>query len=68
VSELPEDGTVVPKHVGVITDYTNVYVVCALVGSFSILQQSLVGQGLLIIDASLSHTFRHTLDRTPLDE
>jgi len=32
-------------------------------------QEPLVGQGLLIIEASRSHTFRHTqLNRTPLDE
>jgi hypothetical protein len=32
-------------------------------------QQPLVGQGLFNIEASLSHSFRHTtLDRIPLDE
>jgi len=27
--EIPENGTVVPKHVGVMKDCTTVYVVCA---------------------------------------
>jgi hypothetical protein len=36
---------------------------------FPMTQQPLVGQGLLIIEASRSHSFRHTtLGRTPLDE
>jgi hypothetical protein len=29
VKELPEDGTVVPKHAGVTQDYYTAYVVCA---------------------------------------
>ena len=37
--------------------------------SFSMAPQPLVGQGLLIVDASLSRSVRHTtLCRTPLDE
>jgi len=37
--------------------------------SFFLLQQPLVSQGLLVIDVSRSHSFRHTtLDRTPLGE
>jgi hypothetical protein len=36
---------------------------------FPMAQQPLVGQGLLLIEASRSHSFRHiTLGRTPLDE
>jgi hypothetical protein len=36
---------------------------------FFMAQQPLVGQGLLIIEASRSHSFRHnTLGSTPLDE
>jgi hypothetical protein len=28
VYELPEDGTDVPKHVGIVNDYTDVSVTC----------------------------------------
>jgi len=28
--EIPDDGTVVPKHVAMIRYYTTVYLVCAL--------------------------------------
>ena len=36
---------------------------------FPLAQQSLLGQGLLIIEASQSHSFRHIIfSRTPLDE
>jgi hypothetical protein len=31
VYELPEDGTDVSKHVGVVKDYTDMFIICAFV-------------------------------------
>jgi hypothetical protein len=56
--------------VGAVNSAATVSTVCSCnYLHFSIAQQSLVGQGLLIIDALRSHSFRYTtLGRTPLDE
>jgi hypothetical protein len=45
-----------------------IIIIIIISSSISMVQQALVGQGLLIIEASQSHCLRHTLGRTPLDE
>ena len=66
--ELHHEPSLSGKICAVLTVLERAISVILVLSSLSMAQQPLVGQGLLIIEASRSHSRHTTLGRLPLDE